>query len=231
MGSCRGDGGEKDGETDRRSGPSQQSRSQHSRETRHHYISPEAVGADIPPAHLAFDCFFVAFSLLRPVVLLKKTSQELKLTPAHSHYPQLFKCLWLLYCLDFTTSYLQMFFKMGGTAWWSTVTLLTVGESLGRKPSCIRMVPKTNTHFMYPPLFFVRPTNNNKNKSKWRHNKSPSKTVTRIDFILLFATVIWGMLLISMYFTPPVVRLECNKTTNWHKWLLWNPADLPLMVT
>ena len=122
------------------------------------------------------------------------------------------------------------FFYMGRTAWLSTVTLLTVGESLSRKPSCIRMVPKTNTHVMYPPLFCVSPTNNNKNKSKWRHNKSPSKTVTRIDFILLFASVIWRTLLISMYFTPPVVRLECNKTTNRHKWLLWNPADLPLML-
>lgn len=43
------------GETDRPSRPSQQSRSQNSSETRHHYISPEAAGADIPTAHLSFD--------------------------------------------------------------------------------------------------------------------------------------------------------------------------------
>lgn len=38
---------------DRPSRPSQQS--QHRRKTRRHYISPEAVGADNPAAHLSFD--------------------------------------------------------------------------------------------------------------------------------------------------------------------------------
>lgn len=35
--------------------------------------------------------------------------------------------------------------------------------------------------------------------------------VMRIILILLFASVIWGVLLILLYFIPAVVQLECNR--------------------
>lgn len=71
-------------------------------------MSPEAAGADIPTAHL----FFVSFSLLRPVVLFKKTSQQQ--TPVHTHYPSfhLFMVTLLSGFHDFLSP--NVFFSHGG---------------------------------------------------------------------------------------------------------------------
>lgn len=54
--------------------------------------------------------------------------------------------------------------------------------------------------------------------------------VLTMGFILLFASVVQGVSLIFMYFTPQVVQSVFTRTTHQHKWLLWNPADLPFVM-
>lgn len=111
---------------------------------------------------------------------------------------------------------------------------LTVCEALSRKAQLHPQVPygAQNPHaHRVPTSLSLRSANNKRKRHQNGGTTNPLlKTVMRIGFILLFASVIWGMLLILMHFNPSVAPLECNRTTSRHKWLLWNPEDFPMAL-